>query len=698
MTVLREATGGAALIGFAPEESSPDQNVGHWKPDVTPLAAPVAAPVTTEHTNPTTSRTGAGLNDVTFAGTYTKPTKRQVIVVTLASTGTPDKVNVSVNGVQTMTNVNLTGSAQTVTGGNGATFTATATTGHTAGNTWTWVYEAELLTGSYEYVRCKVRRMGDLGFMTEASPISTPLVVTGKAIDVTVADWAGADVIADFRRLNGGAWALSKLLWDSSVSSYVDTCSDAKVDVDLTPPAFNQTGVNGGCLFANVQSMKAVEAIYKVLETQQITGKAISSESIAGPVDLAWELDDVAALSYLPLFTASMYAQPTKQGVKNGALVDDGNPVDEPTKKLTYPILGAGLWGPGTAFSFMAYVFRGSAKPIFLLQSMCTGYNIKIAKGAISKMTAKILSASFGKVGLPVASLGAGSTYDTVPVIHGMRTDDGADDENLSIKRTTNPAAGTGNIQTAIGDGPYGDTTAVPYDTTSKKQKQGPLSYSDKVYLNGGGQPLGLSGRPVAVIFAGDHTTDRTDSAFVAPPAILIPGTGTTPGSPDGEFTGVDPTKMRAPGGFTAAHASIRIGDAIAIINDIEIDDAGPKEVHMPQGMEAFVGRDIRRNGDYGLTIKFNRDLVDEQFLKIMARHESLALVVTLDMGPIRVSPGVLSTFRRKREYTIPFARVKGAKGDVTGKGVIPEAIEIMAEKEAWSVVDTTDSDFNFSV
>ena len=79
--------------------------------------------------------TGSGVNDMTAGATYTGE-EDAIFEVTIDSEGTPDTFKWSKNGVEQATGVAITGSAQSLGGEVSVTFTAT--TGHTATESWTF--------------------------------------------------------------------------------------------------------------------------------------------------------------------------------------------------------------------------------------------------------------------------------------------------------------------------------------------------------------------------------------------------------------------------------------------------------------------------------------------------------------------------------------------------------------------------------
>lgn len=83
------------------------------------------------------SFSGAGLNDAILGGSYNQITIATFVITAVA--GSPNKFSwVETGGSgSSASNVNMTGSAQTLA--DGVTITFPATTGHTAGNTWTIV-------------------------------------------------------------------------------------------------------------------------------------------------------------------------------------------------------------------------------------------------------------------------------------------------------------------------------------------------------------------------------------------------------------------------------------------------------------------------------------------------------------------------------------------------------------------------------
>lgn len=82
---------------------------------------------------------GTGLNDLTGGGTYSG-TSVVVYEVEIDATGTPDTIKRRKDGGSFTTGIALTGAAQTL--GDGLTFTAAATTGHTLGDRWLFIAHA----------------------------------------------------------------------------------------------------------------------------------------------------------------------------------------------------------------------------------------------------------------------------------------------------------------------------------------------------------------------------------------------------------------------------------------------------------------------------------------------------------------------------------------------------------------------------
>lgn len=83
----------------------------------------------------TTTFTGTGLNDATAAGTYTgTDISTDTYTIIIQTSSTPDQFEWQKNGGSFTTNVNITGSNQTLTDGVQIKFAAT--TGHTVGDQW----------------------------------------------------------------------------------------------------------------------------------------------------------------------------------------------------------------------------------------------------------------------------------------------------------------------------------------------------------------------------------------------------------------------------------------------------------------------------------------------------------------------------------------------------------------------------------
>ncbi|TAL46336.1 MAG: hypothetical protein EPN91_00455 [Salinibacterium sp.] len=78
--------------------------------------------------------TGTGLDDLTAGGTYDTPSVQAVFDVEIDANGTPDTFKWRKNGGTWTTDVEITGTAQTLS--NGVTILFAATTGHTVGDSW----------------------------------------------------------------------------------------------------------------------------------------------------------------------------------------------------------------------------------------------------------------------------------------------------------------------------------------------------------------------------------------------------------------------------------------------------------------------------------------------------------------------------------------------------------------------------------
>jgi hypothetical protein len=560
------------------------------------------------------------------------------------------------------------------------------------------------LTGTYKWVVCKGRRMGTRGFLTSASPASDDLVLVAKNGEITDIVWGDADFLAFFRSRNDGPYALVFIDWDKvgAAVAFTDTLPETKADYQSNPPvdvfgtAVNQTGTNGGFLFADIVSQKA-HPVFSVLDTKKLTGLGVTPETLAGPVKLDFEIKDVFALGYGSLMLASLFSLPTRYQVKTGAFVayGDAGGFDEPTVKNIYVPVRVNRWQP---FSFAMLSFKGAADAVGLYQCMCSELAISVKNGAIADVTAKVMAASFGVVGFPVATLAGGSTYDTVPVIHGAPIGAAAG-QAISLKNTSTPAAGQWTLQTGLGDAPtFSDTKTADYDTANpdatlhNRMTRGAARLSDKVQLSTDGIPLGKSGRPVGALYAHDVTTMRANDVFKAPAKHLIPDIGSTPGTADGTYSGFDPVKLKA-NGYTAAHVTITIGGTLFAFNTCDITLTTQKKVKDPLGPEAMVGVDVIRNGDASVMLKLSRDLLDETFQALMQEHQYAVVNIVLEGDPIEIAPGVFSVYKESIVVASNYGRIKSTTRDVSGPGVVAEPIEIQLE-QAFTITEITPSDF----
>ncbi len=693
----REATGVESLLGMRLDEPSDVFNVGHSSVDVVVIDPPADEPTTGQHAStPTITRTvGAGLSDFTAGGSYSTPTIRQVINIVITASGTPDTMKYRVAyGPQDsqgnehwgsfVTGVALTGSAQTITGGHGATVTAAATTGHTATNEFTIVYEAGALTGTFEY--CETFENLD-GFETSRSDISTPLTVTAKAIDVGTFTSipATCDRANGYRRRNGGAWGLAYVRYDDE--DRVDSVPESLIDYSKVPPAFNETGANGGYKFTNAIS-HTFEATRKYLDTKRLTGMAGAPAFLPGMVDYQQKLKDLLASGFIVGQMCTEFGRPLKYGEVAGAWVlDDGmTTFDGPSKKYVWTPQTMASWDAFSA-TFLAYR-GGSLRPMLFPQHMISELDMTINGGAVVDADIVAIGIQHSRSGWALAtSGGTPGQYANRAILYGDRLDDGKDTDDLNVKVTTAPSGGAFATQQDIGLG-YGDTANYSYNTTSKRITRNPADPTDFVEIAANGTRLGGDDEshrePVTVGFPGDITTLEAAVVQTFKPEMEIPGLGSTPGTSDGKYSGFAPKKVLTPG-FTAAHVTLYRGsvtaDTYVEANTAKVKISQPKKVKAPLGNHAMKGINILLHQYAMAQIDMEQDLADRIFESKQTAYERIVAQLKVEGPRIRKTPGVFTAFRESFILDIPSVRIDKRTSPVAGPDVLKNSVSLVAEQ-----------------
>lgn len=154
------------------------------------------------------SFSGSGLNDAVLGGSYNQITVATFVITAVA--GSPNKFSwVETGGSgSSASNVNMTGSAQTLA--DGVTITFPATTGHTAGNTWTIV---AIPTAREFWSSTGLKKV----IWTDGSVVT----MTGAGGVVAAPDWASPGAIGSTAPNTGAFKSLT--IYDSTAVSGIST-------------------------------------------------------------------------------------------------------------------------------------------------------------------------------------------------------------------------------------------------------------------------------------------------------------------------------------------------------------------------------------------------------------------------------------------------------------------------------------------
>lgn len=549
---------------------------------------------------------------------------------------------------------------------------------------------AGTITGTVVYYQA-FRKKG--GFLTDIDAGSTPLVCTADQVAVSAIEVSASsdcDARYIYRSHDAGVTKyLIKILWDNTTTSFTDNIATDSpyINLALRPVTYNETGQNGGFKFLQVES-KDLKADYKLLRTTQLTGTGGVPRGIPGGAVFAHVIKDAVAAGALVPLLASLISKPTKYGVAAAAFVADGDPVDEPTKKYVFTPPAAGEWDP-VSFSLFD-VPGGTVPPQFFWQNMAEELTIQQAEGKYAELDAKIAGAWHWKGGLATAVLDAGAPdYTTLPCAFGVRQDVNKATKSMVVKVTTGPATGTFGIKAKKDPvAAYGSAeTTVTYDGTSKKQDKAAANSSDKIELLeetglAFGADSGENRKPVMIVFPGDVTNLEANDEFTFPITPLIPAIGSTPGTPDGTYTGFPRVILQTPR-YTASHLTLSVGsDAIEIQGGSLKLGQGKKPIYAT-GKEAAYALDMERDGYATAAVTFNRRWLNRDFEAYMEADERFALQWKMEGERIPVSPGVVSTFRETIQLDATQAAVSDTKAPTSAPGTVPETVTIEAEDPA---------------
>jgi hypothetical protein len=691
-----EAYGGGSLFGWKKEEKSDKLNVGLLRPDITPLPDPGVAPTVAAVTNPVKTFAGGGLDDLLLTGTYLTPGVRQVVQVKIATEGTPDTIDYRVAygprdrfGVEQwgawVTGVALT-DPLVLTGAHGISLDPGATTGHDADDVTTFTFYAEVLKGTFSNVRyCRVKNGV---FRTAPSPTASVTFSANKAMKVSVLSWSGnpgETAIFVYATFKGRERCIGRV-WGGETVIYVDfPFAEAERE---TAPTLNESGVNAGFVYADVRQADLVIK-YEPLETGRLSSSGVKTDPIAGSVVKTFSIQDALSHAFLTEMLDTLLNSATKYGESAGSWVADGDPVDSPAKKYVRTPAAVNAWDP-TSISLTQYK-GGSVPPKFQLHAMALKLTGSVKKGQLVAATLTGIAASHSTIGLPVPSDVGGATYDTVPVLEGDRVDAAKDTDPILLKPKTTPATGSFDFEYAVGAGIYGNAKTQSYDETSNAGTIGATEVSDRVELDGLGLFKGSARRPVKVGWGGDVTGLLADHPiFTAPPRPLIPGEGSTPGTPDGTFTGFPAKKIVQPP-YTIAHLRLKLDDVVVVVDEFDFDLELPKEVRA-YGDEALMGTNIVRTGEAKFEVKIGRDFKDRLFEDYQEEDARFTMSLELLGEFIPISPTYLSTKQRSLIFETDTAYVMDDASPVTSNGAIQETVSLGVVNDL-TVTEITDRD-----
>ncbi len=243
----------------------------------------------------------------------------------------------------------------------------------------------------------------------------------------------------------------------------------------------------------------------------------------------------------------------------------------------------------------------------------------------------------------------------------------------------------------------YGSTTvSVPYDTTApKKQMQsGSMTseYVECVDSNTGlryGGDTGELRRPLLICFPGDVSTIPLNSEWKFPANVnsLIPGAGSTPGTPDTWYTGF-PARHLTGYRFTSAHAMLYFGEGALASpatylpsEDFKWKMTSGLKAVKPDGREAASTTNLDRTGYLGLQIDVERRYVDRRWKRYQEQDIRASVKLLIEGEAPLVQIGTRSANRLTYQVRSVQMRIDKTAVPIPGPDTLMNPTSFVAEQ-----------------
>jgi len=548
------------------------------------------------------------------------------------------------------------------------------------------------LTGTFTHyvIFCAPSGRTDLGTG------STPLVLSAKIASLSVIPTSTSTEPGQFREI----WRSDLVhttpyyvgsIYDNTTTTFSDNIAadDANLDFNTTAPSLNQTGRNGGFVFLQEPEAPAIDADYVYIKSKGLTGGAGEPPAAPGDINIPATFKHALEAGIAGPVTAALLGKPTT--VTNNA--DGTNQLD---------------WNPSLSkFDACSLtILRSEGRPIrpeIFPQVVFSEIDGAVKGGALIEMAPKGMAAHHTLYGIPVITSSPNANYTTAPMLKGNNRADSVYETagvtaDLYVKVTTAASAGTMVVKFKRGSASsYGSTTvSVPYDTSAPKQQiqsgSNTSEWVECVDSNTGlryGGDTGELRRPLMICFPGDISTIPLNSEWKFPANVnaLIPGAGSTPGTPDSWYTGF-PARHLAGYRFTSAHATLFFGEGALATPSTYLPSedfkwkmvSGLKAVK-PDGREAAHAVNFERTGYLGLQIDVESRYVSRRWKRYQEQDIRASVKLLLEGEAPLVQVGTRSANRLTYQVLSVQMRIDKTAVPIPGPDTLMNPTSFVAEQ-----------------
>ena len=547
---------------------------------------------------------------------------------------------------------------------------------------------------------------------TEASTAGAGVVLSAKSADLTLAlapETAATGVCLGrriYRTFDAGTTIREvATVWDNSTTTHTDSVPQGSEGIRVprvgtTGLGAEQTGANYGLKFLRPDTGTDFSRNDSPFKSTEQTGRLGAARSIPGLVAYPHAFNfDLRSGTLVPLF-ASMLGKPTVSQ-------EAGTPV------LTYSFPLSDLSSDSVSL-WASWYKGGDFRPQTFGGIKCGEIDLNFSGKAGGKAKAKLMGQWDTEAGLAAKVSGSG-TYESIPVVRGVRSDANRATYSVFLKVIATPAIASGvgsfTVRAALaaagGTPTFGTaaTATVYFDPATSRQAHPAAFGSSLATANQSawielfesttslalGYDSGENRKPFEVYFPGDVTALLANDIYEIPALAKVPGiySAAHPTGPadDGSFTGQAPRMTLSPR-FGPAHVSLRKGASSGTTSVLNFQAGGikisrPLDAVEGLGPEAANPLDVDVFGKLTLEVDVERRLESREFERLMKEDGRLYAVLALTGERITVDPvaGTISTKRDLVEMTLGQVAVDKTDSPLSGDKVYVEKVKILAEQ-----------------